>query len=158
MAGTTIYRTPVQPDWIDYNAHLRDAYYGVAISLALDALMDRIGLDAEYRSRTLCTLYSLEMHIHWLREVKAPAELEIDAIVLAFDTKRLHLGLDVRVAGMDGVVAAAEVMLLHYRQGPTPGAAPFQADVTAALDALRDAFDGAAWSGPRSRALSLVKR
>jgi acyl-CoA thioester hydrolase len=52
MAGTTIYRTAVLPEWIDYNGHLRDAYYALALSLATDALMDRIGLDAGYRART----------------------------------------------------------------------------------------------------------
>ena len=39
------YRTALASDWIDYNGHLRDAYYGVVASLAIDALMDHLGLD-----------------------------------------------------------------------------------------------------------------
>jgi acyl-CoA thioester hydrolase len=159
MAGTTIYRTAVSPDWIDYNGHVRDAYYGVALSLATDALMDHhLGLDAAYRARTKCTLYSLEMHIHWLREVKLGDIIEVDAHVLAYDSKRLHLGTDTRVAGRDGVAAAAEFMLLHYRQGENPGAATFPPHVLAAIEALQAADAGVAWAGPRSRALTLAKR
>ena len=41
--GCTIYRTPIAPEWIDYNGHLRDAYYGLIVSQATDALMDRLG-------------------------------------------------------------------------------------------------------------------
>jgi len=158
MSGTTIYRTAVQPEWIDYNGHLRDAYYVVALSSAVDELMDRIGMDAAYRQRTKGTLYSLEMHLHWLHEVKASDTLEIDAHVLGLDKKRLHLGMDVRVAGRSEVVATAEFMLLHVRQGETPGAAPFPPEVAAALEALRPPAGAAPWPGPVSRALALGKR
>ena len=65
-----IYRTAIAPEWIDYNGHLRDAYYGLIVSYAADALMDKIGMDAAYRDRTHRTLYTVEMHLHFLREVK----------------------------------------------------------------------------------------
>lgn len=158
MAGTPIYRTAVAPEWIDFNNHVRDAYYAVVLSLATDALMDHhLGLDPEYRARTQCTLYSMEMHIHWLHEVKADAELLVDAHILAVDSKRLHLGLDMRVAGRPEVVAAAEYMLLHYRQGDHPGVASFPPEVLSKIHALQ-AAGGAEWAGPRSRALTLAKR
>jgi acyl-CoA thioester hydrolase len=67
MSSTPVYRTAVMPEWIDYNGHLRDAYYSLIVSLACDAFMDRIGLDEAYRARTRCTLYTLEMHMHFLR-------------------------------------------------------------------------------------------
>ncbi len=158
MAGTTIYRSDIKPEWIDYNQHLRDAYYAVVLSLATDALMDQVGLDAHYRATTHCTLYSLEMHIYWLHEVKAGATLEIDAHVLGLDSKRLHLGIDIRVIGQDAPAATAEIMLLHVRQGDTPGVAPFPEPVVVALEALRQTSDGSTWPGPRSRALTLSKR
>ena len=159
MPGTTIYRTELSRDWIDYNDHLRDAYYGVIFSTATDALMDpHLGLDPEYRARTRCTLYSLESHIHWLREVKFGVTVEVDAHVLAYDSKRLHLALDLRVAGSSTVAAAAEYMLLHYRQGENAGAASFPPDVLAKIEALKAADGGVEWAGPRSSALPLAKR
>ncbi len=158
MAGTTIYRSAIKPEWIDYNGHLRDAYYVVVLSDAIDALMERVGINEAYRARTRNTLYSLEMHAHWLREVKGNETLEIDAVVLGADQKRLHIGCDVRVPGRAEPAATAEFMLLHVHQGDQPGAAPFPADIQAAIERLRAEFDGNAWAGPRSRELALKKR
>ena len=52
VAAELIYRTALAPEWIDYNGHLRDAYYGLIASYACDALMDRLHMDAAYRERT----------------------------------------------------------------------------------------------------------
>ena len=158
MAAVSVYRTSVQPDWIDYNGHLRDAYYVLVLSLATDALMDRIGLGAAYRQRTGCTLYSLEMHMHWLSEVKDSDTIEVDAHLIDADRKRLLVGFDVRVAGREGVAATGEFVFLHVRQGASPGSAPFPPEVVAAIDALRSAPGAPPWAGPGSRALSLAKR
>ena len=46
------------PEWIDYNGHLRDAYYAVILSDVTDAFMDRIGLDARIGHDALHTLYA----------------------------------------------------------------------------------------------------
>ncbi|HXQ32168.1 MAG TPA: thioesterase family protein [Steroidobacteraceae bacterium] len=158
MAGTTIYRTAVLPEWIDFNGHLRDAYYVLVLSLATDALMDRLGLDAAYRARTRCTLYSLEMHMHWLHEVTDTDTLEVDAHLLATDAKRLHVGFDVRVIRRPEVVATGEFVLLHVRQGETPGVAPFPPAVEREIAAFKAASGPAPWAGPGSRALSLGRR
>src|SRR5208283_2742563 len=87
-----VYHARIEPDWIDYNGHLRDAYYGLAASYAVDDLMDYLGLDAAYRHSTHCTLYSLEMHMHFLREVKESDDLKIITSIFDFDRKRIHLG------------------------------------------------------------------
>jgi len=52
VAGIPIHESAVLPEWIDYNGHLRDAYYGLIFSESIDSLMDRVGLDAAYRART----------------------------------------------------------------------------------------------------------
>jgi len=158
MGGTTIYRTAVLPEWIDFNGHLRDAYYVLVLSLATDALMDRLGLDAAYRARTSCTLYSLEMHMHWLHEVKDTDTIEVDVHLLAHDAKRLHLGFDVRVVRRPEVVATGEFVLLHVRQGETPGAAPSPPAVERQIASLKAAAGPAPWAGPGSRTLALGKR
>lgn len=157
MAARTIYRTAVAPEWIDYNGHVRDAYYVLALSLATDALMDQLGMDAAYRARSHCTLYSLEMHMHWLREVKHSDELEIRIRLLGADRKRLHVGFEVWVAQHDRPAATAELMLLHVRQGEPPASEAFPPEVALAVDELR-AATGGVWDGPRSRAIALPVR
>jgi acyl-CoA thioester hydrolase len=116
-SGVAIYRTQVLPGWIDYNGHLRDAYYSLIVSLACDALMDRVGLDEAYRTRTRCTLYTLEMHIHFLREVKETDIVDVSVRILAMDRKRIHAAFDMRCGGLPGPAATAELMLLHVHQG-----------------------------------------
>ncbi|HCC61943.1 MAG TPA: 4-hydroxybenzoyl-CoA thioesterase, partial [Pseudomonas sp.] len=69
----TTYRTPIRPEWVDYNNHLRDAFYLLIFSFATDALMDRIGLDQAGRERSGHTLYTLECHLNYLAEVKLGA-------------------------------------------------------------------------------------
>ncbi len=156
MAGIPVYATPVLPEWIDYNGHLRDAYYGLIFSQATDALMDRVGLDAPYRARTGCTLYTLEMHLHYLQEVKAADTAEVRLRILGLDAKRIHVALELTRRGKPGVAAAAEVMLLHVRQhAGTVSTAPFPAEIAAALAALQAQSAPLAAEAPGSRRMEL---
>jgi acyl-CoA thioester hydrolase len=133
MSGVNIYRTEVAPEWIDYNGHLRDAYYSLIISFATDALMDRVGLDEAYRARTRCTLYTLEMHMHFLREVKKTDVVDVSVRILGTDRKRIHAALDLRCGRYPDPVATAEIMLLHVHQGDEPKAQAFPPGVIEAL-------------------------
>ena len=58
-----LYGCSVAADWVDYNGHLRDAYYGLIFSFATDALMDHLGLDAAGRARHGGKLYKLETQL-----------------------------------------------------------------------------------------------
>jgi len=134
--GERIYQTAVADEWIDYNGHLRDAYYSLIVSLACDELMDRLGLDAGYRERTRNTLYTVEMHIHFLREVKKNDLVLIDVRVLGADQKKMHVALDM-VRESDGAAAAsAELMLLHVHQGEQVTTAHFPPEIAGAIARL----------------------
>jgi acyl-CoA thioester hydrolase len=138
-SALTIYRTQVLPDWIDFNGHLRDAYYVLVVSYAADALMDHLGMDAAYRQRTHCTLYTLEMHVHYFHEVVQSDLLEVTVRIIAADEKRIHAGFDLSCARHGEPAASAELMLLHVEQGEKVAALPFPADIARALDTLRAA-------------------
>jgi acyl-CoA thioester hydrolase len=133
MSGVAVFQTGIAPEWIDYNGHLRDAYYSLIFSLATDALMDRVGLDDAYRTRTRCTLYTLEMHIHFLHEVMKTDVVDVSVRILGTDRKRIHAALDMRCARYPDPVATAELMLLHVRQGDEPTAERFPPEVAEAL-------------------------
>ena len=136
MKALQIYSTAIAPEWIDYNGHLRDAYYGLILSYASDALMDRVGLDAEYRRATGCTLYTLEQHMHFLHEVKQSDHLDVCVRVLAADRKRIHAAFDFFCARYADPVFVGEMMLLHVRQDPAPASVPFPPGISSAIDAL----------------------
>ena len=135
--GIPIYSTTVSPEWIDYNGHMRDGYYGLVLSLASDAMMDRVGMHADYRQRTHCTLYTLEQHLHFLHEVMLGDRLDVELRILAVDAKRIHAAFEIRCARHPDAVASGEQMLLHVRQAVRPASAPFPEDIAVAIEALR---------------------
>ena len=134
------YRARIEPEWIDYNGHLRDAYYGLVLSYATDDLMDQVGLDAAYRASTRCTLYTLEVHIHYLHEVKST------------DGSKFHGALRAEP------VAVAESMLLHVRQAEQVASASFPVAIAELLAALKLDAEARAQFGPSSRKLELQRR
>jgi acyl-CoA thioester hydrolase len=158
MRELPVYRAKIEPEWIDYNGHLRDAYYGVIASLAIDDVMDHLGLDAAYRERTNCTLYTLEVHLHFLHEVKQTDELQVRTSILDCDRKRFHAGCTFTCARLAEPVATADMMLLHVQQGDKPASAPFPDDVIAKLEVLKNSAAEANPFGPLSRKIELKRR
>jgi acyl-CoA thioester hydrolase len=156
--GLVIYRTQVLPEWIDFNGHLRDAYYVLVASCAADALMDHLGMDAAYRQRTHCTLYTLEMHVHYFHEVLQTDLLEVTVRIIAVDEKRIHAGFDLNCARYSEPAASVELMLLHVEQGEKVAARPFPTEVARALDTLRAATADVAPARPGSRKIELRVR
>ena len=156
MAGIPIYETPIRPEWIDYNGHLQDAYYALIASKATDALMDRVGLDAAYRASTGCTLYTVEMHLHFLHEVKGADTATVDVRLLGADRKRIHATFEILRAGQPELAATAEIMLLHVcQEGDRVRSAPFPPEVAARLAELMAASARLAADGPGSRRMEL---
>jgi acyl-CoA thioester hydrolase len=158
VPATPIYRTAIEAAWIDYNGHLRDAYYALILSYATDALMDRLGLDAPYRAATGNTLYTLEMHIHYLREVHHSDQVLVGVQLLASDHKRIHAAFGISCVGNAAVAATAEIMLLHVHQGDTVASTPFAPEIAAAIAALASMSADAPWPGPGSRRMELRGR
>src|SRR5882672_10541159 len=153
-----VYRATIEPDWIDYNGHLRDAYYGLVASYAVDGVMDILGLDAAYRERTHCTLYTLEVHLHYLHEVKSSDDLAVVSSILDFDRKRIHVACRFICSRVSEPVATAEMMLLHVHQGDKPTVASFPDEVSAKLEALKVSPASREAFAPSSRKIEMKRR
>jgi acyl-CoA thioester hydrolase len=121
-----LHTASVLPAWIDYNGHMTDGYYAVAFSAATDAALDYLGLDAGYRARSGCTVYTVELHLNYERELKHGAALKFATVVLGVDSKRLHLFHSLYHAEQGYLAATNEVMLLHV--DGEPRAAPWPAE------------------------------
>ena len=158
MSALPKYHASIQPDWIDFNGHVRDAYYTLVASYAIDEFMDQVGLDAGYRARTQCTLYTLELHIHYLREVKQSDDLSVLSQVLDVDKKRIHLASRMECTRL-GPEAAATVdfMLMHVHQGEQVRAAQFPDEVLARLHELKAKGASEVPFGPLSRAIAIKR-
>lgn len=131
MSETFVYEPTVIPNWIDYNGHMRDAYYGLIFSLAVDAMQDEVGFDEAYRNSTGCTIYLLEDHKYFLKEVGPGVRLPIETVVLGTDNKRFHLHL--RMLHEGTAVAIGEFLELHVNQHPEPHATPMPDEIAQRL-------------------------
>lgn len=125
MPTLTTYKTPVLKDWVDYNGHLRDAFYLLISSYATDAFMDLIGLDSSNREASGHSLFTLEAHINYLHEVKLDEQVEVRTQIVAHDKKRVHIYHTLHRGGTEEALAASEQMLLHVNLAGGAKSAPF---------------------------------
>ncbi|MEV5610602.1 thioesterase family protein [Streptomyces sp. NPDC052225] len=88
MTGLPLLHRTVRPEWIDYNGHMSEAFYVLAFGHATDAMMIETGLDSTYRESTGCSLYTVESHIRYLRDVPEGAHLAIRTRVLGVAAKK----------------------------------------------------------------------
>jgi len=151
------YRTAVLPAWVDYNGHLRDAYYLLICSFATDGLMDLIGLDEAGRVRSGHTLYTLECHLNYLAEVKLGVELQVRTQLLGHDHKRLHIHHLIERCDDGQVVAESEQMLMNIDTA-SGRSAPFHERVAGRVTALAGAQQELSRSAYVGRVIGLPGR
>jgi len=108
-----IHAERVQPGWIDYNGHMNVAYYFLVFDHATDALLDHVGIDEAYRRRTGCSVFTLEGHITYEREVKEGDPLRITTQVLDHDARFLHYFHRMYHADEEYLAATNELLILH---------------------------------------------
>lgn len=137
-AGLVVYRDTVRGEWVDYNGHLRDAFYMLIFSFATDTLIDEIGLSDAVRKARGRSIYTLEAHISYLHEIKQGAQVRVEMRLLAYDAKRLHLYLEMFADGGVEPVAAGEQMLLHVDTSG-PRSVAFDDDIAGRVRVLAQA-------------------
>ncbi len=133
-----LYSTPVRAEWIDYNRHMMDGYYGVPFSHASDAFLDHIGLDHTYRTQSGCSTYTAEGHLLFLREMKEGAGIQISTQLLGYDAKRMHLFNTMVNAEQGYIAATCEWMMIHVDVALGKGA-PMPEPVLAKLAEIYEA-------------------
>ena len=151
MTTFRFHSEPVQDSWLDHYGHLNEAYYLVPFSNTTWVLQDHFGIGTDYFDETGCALYTVETHMRYLNDVRAPATMDIESIILGSDPKKIWFAHLMLVE--DKLCATAEFMALHYntREGRTTAMPEStQAQLTAAVPSeLPD------WAG---RSISLVRR
>jgi acyl-CoA thioester hydrolase len=137
-----VLETTVVSDWVDYNGHMNDAAYAIVFSRSVDALMDRVGLDAAARKRTGQSLFTLKMMLHYFNEAKEGDALAVSCQLLEHDDKRMRVWLDMTAPG-GAVIAASEQLLISVAQSDgSARAVEWSFETKAALEALAKAQRG----------------
>ena len=112
-------------------------FYSVAFDKASDALLDFLELGEAYRHRTDASMFIVEAHLTYDREVSRGDPLRFETRVLDADEKRLHM-FHAMYHDTEGYLAATtELMGLHVdlkerRATPFPGA--IQARISAMVE------------------------
>lgn len=112
MPTFRLHEEPVQDDWLDAYGHLNEAYYLVPFSNATWKVQDHFRIGTAYFDKTSCAMYTLETHLRYVAEIRAPATLSIETAILGVDAKRLHIGHTMWSCTRE--CATFECMLLHY--------------------------------------------
>lgn len=103
----------VEDHWIDYNGHFNMAYYAVLFDRAADELLQQFGMGEAYTAQTHGSIFTLEAHTSYLRELQAGDEVRIASQILGHDAKRIHL-VQQMFHARDGFLACVmETMLSH---------------------------------------------
>jgi acyl-CoA thioester hydrolase len=129
------YRDTVAPEWIDYNGHMNVAYYVLAFDRATDRLFDYLEIGEAYRRASHHSVFALEAHVTYERELRLGDEFEIGTRLIDADSKRLHL-FHAMTRSRDGELSATiEVMGLHVDMSG-PRSAPFPDAAYAKIETL----------------------
>lgn len=129
------YHAQVVPEWIDDNGHMNVAYYVLAFDRATDRLLDRLGIGEAYRQATGHSVFVVEAHITYERELRAGDPFKIETRLIDADRKRLHLFHTMTRVASGDVAAAIELMTLHVDLAG-PRAAPFPDEAFVKIEAV----------------------
>lgn len=151
MTLLKLHAEPLQDHWLDAYGHLNEAYYLVPFTNANWAILAHFGIGTDYYERTGGALYTVESHVRYVKELRAPAQIEIESLVLGADAKRLRVAHVMKAGGTER--ATFECVMLHFdsKAGRT---APMPEATQAALKAAQVA-ELPPWAG---RGISLDKR
>lgn len=132
------YRPTVLPEWVDYNGHMSESCYLLVFGDNSDAFFRFVGIDEAYRDQGGQSLYTVETHIHNMKEVAEGEPLRLTLQLLDHDDKRVHIFHSMYHATTGDLLATAEQMLVHVdmAQGRS---APMPADLQARLQAIATA-------------------
>ncbi len=127
----------VEEDWIDYNGHLNMAFYHVIFDRAVDHVYDQLGIGEAYTRSGAGSCFTMEVHVHYLRELSLHDEVEVHFHLLAYDHKRLHFFEQLYHAHQGYLAATSEQLGMHVDM-QSRRSAPFPRDVLERVQELAE--------------------
>jgi acyl-CoA thioester hydrolase len=102
----------MQDQWCDAYGHLNEAYYLLPFTNTTWIMQDHFGIGTDYFDDTGCAIYTVETHLRYLNDVRMPATMDIETLMLGSDAKKIWFAHQMLVD--DKICATAEFMTLHY--------------------------------------------
>jgi len=125
----------VLPEWIDYNGHMGVAHYAAVFDDCAESFYESLGLGRSSAAGGGGSLFSLEHHTCFLKELGADTPLRVTLQLLDWDAKRIHYFM--RMCHRDtAVVSATSEQLAIHVDMTTRSSAPFPAETRQRLSTL----------------------
>lgn len=137
-APLCLHRPQVLREWVDYNGHMSESCYLLVFGDNSDAFFRYIGIDEQYRTQGGHSFYTVQTHLHNLREVAQGEPLRLTLHLLDHDDKRVHLFHTMHHGTSGEVLATGEQIMVHVNMAQSR-AAPVSSDLYARLQAIRTA-------------------
>lgn len=103
----------VAPDWIDEYGHMNAArYVGVFDKVGFE-LLRQVGLGIDYTEATHCGIYTMNIHVAYLREVLVGDPLMLRIRLLESDNKRVLTLMELWQTRDNYLAATMEQLSLH---------------------------------------------
>ena len=153
-APLALYETSVRPEWLDVNDHMNVAYYVLAFDLATDALFHFVGVGDDYMAARQGSMFALECHVTYNRELRGGDPIRITTQLLGFDAKKMHFAHHMYHQGEDYLAATSEWMSVHIDM-EARRSAPFPDDIAERLGDIRAAHADLALPPEVGRVMSL---
>lgn len=128
------YKEKVGNEWVDYNGHMNDAAYANVFSQATDHFIDYLGLTEDVRMQQHYTIFTLETHICYLKEMHEHDRLTVDVQLLDRDAKRLHAFLS--MSNSSGELAATSEQMWMGMDTASGKPAPFPTAIVDLVETL----------------------
>ena len=130
MTIIELHSEPVKDEWLDAYGHMNMGFFMVPFGNATWHIMDHFGIGVAYHERTGDAFYTLESHIRYVKEIRAPARIVVEGMILQSDAKRIHYGMVMKVDGIERATCEYLDLHLDMRSGRS---APMPTDVQARL-------------------------
>ena len=112
MIPLNLHKEPLRKEWLDAYGHLNEAYYLVPFSNTTWVLQEHFGIGVPYFEETGCAIYTVETHLRYLKEVRFPATLHIESMILGVESRKIWFAH--RMLVNDEECATGEYMTLHF--------------------------------------------
>lgn len=139
-APIRIAENTVKADWIDFNGHMNAKHYGIEFQVHAEKFLeDVVGFGVSFSKNEGAGPFVLQVHLHYLGELKEGERFSIDMMLLDHDTKRMHMLFQMRAE--DGrLCATAEYLNMNVDLTARKGR-EFPDWLKARLESMQSAHD-----------------
>jgi acyl-CoA thioesterase FadM len=127
------YSARVPPEWVDYNGHMHDASYAIALSDANEELFRALDLSEDYRATSGAAFYTVETHLRFVAECREGQRLTAHTLLVSAGPKKIHLYTE--LFADEVMVATGESLYVHV-DSSEGRSAPMPLDRQAQVDEL----------------------